>query len=284
MRIIDMHLHVQPWEQLKPAVRTELNERNSHLARAMNWLNSPMKFLQYLDDLNIEKVALINVVSPDLMGLDASTNDFVLEYARNAPDRFIPFGSIHPRFCDDVQGELSRLCDAGIRCLKLHPALQYFIPNAYREGFRDLERIYSRAEKEGMLLMFHTGASDFPRARNVYGNPLVIDDIAVDFPKLKIVLAHGGWPLFTDVAVYLVSRHPNVYLDLSGIPASDLLTAFPKLKTIATKTLWGSNWPYFDVKEPKQQIEAFKNLPLHSSLQELILYENAEALLSAIGL
>ena len=76
--------------------------------------------------------------------------------------------------------------------------------------------------------MFHTGTSIFPGARNKYGDPIYIDDVAVDFPKLKILLAHGGRPLWMDTAFFLMRRHPNVYLDISGIPPKTLLKYFPR--------------------------------------------------------
>ena len=87
------------------------------------------------------------------------------------------------------------------------------------------------------------GTSIFPGARNKYGDPIYVDDVAVDFPKLKILLAHGGRPLWMHTAFFLVRRHPNVYLDISGIPPKTLLKYFPRLDEIAHKTLFGTDWP-----------------------------------------
>ena len=64
--------------------------------------------------------------------------------------------------------------------------------------------------------MVHTGTSIFPGARNKYGDPIYVDDVAVDFPRLKILLAHGGRPLWMDTAFFLVRRHRNVYLTLAA--------------------------------------------------------------------
>lgn len=283
MQIIDMHLSVQPWAQLKPRVFAHYNTAHTDFTATRELVDSPLKLLDYLDKLNIDKAALLGCVSPDVLGFDASVNDFVAEYARNAPERLIPFGSIHPRFCDDALAEFQRLRELGIHCLMLHPVLQYFKPNAYRQGFRELEKIYASAEREGMILMLHSGSSDIPGARNVYADPMPVDDIAVDFPRLKIILAQSGWPMFCKTAAFLAARHPNVYLDCSGIPPRSLLESLPALKSIATKMLWGSGWPWAASRAPEQQIKAFRELPLHESIQELLFFENAQALLLEAG-
>ena len=94
--------------------------------------------------------------------------------------------------------------------IKIHPPHQLLYPNDYLSGVKELEIIYRAAEANGVPVMFHTGTSVFPGARNKYGDPIHVDDVAVDFPKLKILLAHGGRPLWMDTAFFLVRRHPNV--------------------------------------------------------------------------
>src|SRR5207245_6763949 len=120
---------------------------------------------------------------------------------------------------------------------------QPIIPNAYQTTIKELQISYRTSEANGIPVMFHTGTSIFPGARNKYGDPIYIDDIAVDFPKLKILLAHGGRPLWMQTAFFLVRRHPNVFLDISGIPPKTLLKYFPRLEEIAHKALFGTDWP-----------------------------------------
>jgi len=79
----------------------------------------------------------------------------------------------------------------------------------------------------------------FPGARNKYGDPIYVDDVAVDFPKLKILLAHGGRPLWMDTAFFLIRAACKCYLDISGIPPKKLLEYFPRLEEIAAKTRLG---------------------------------------------
>ena len=113
--------------------------------------------------------------------------------------------------------------------------------------------------------------SIFPGARNKYGDPIHLDDVAVDFPKLKILLAHGGRPLWMQTAFFLVRRHPNVYLDISSIPPSQLLKYFPRLEEIAGKTMFGSDWPGPGVHDIHDNLDAIRALPISPQAKEHIL-------------
>jgi uncharacterized protein len=110
--------------------------------------------------------------------------------------------------------------------IKIHPPHQLLFPNDYLHGVKELEIIYRAAEANGIPIMFHTGTSIFPGARNKYGDPIYLDDVAVDFPKLKILMAHGGRPLWMNTAFFLLRRHANVYLDISGIPPKSSAEVF----------------------------------------------------------
>jgi len=159
--------------------------------------------------------------------------------------------------------------------IKIHPPHQLLFPNDYLTGVKELEIIYRAAEANGIPVMFHTGTSIFPGARNKYGDPIYIDDVAVDFPKLKILLAHGGRPLWMQTAFFLLRRHPNVFLDISGIPPKMLLKYFPRLQEIAHKTLFGTDWPGPGVPDIKQNLDEFRALPLPQETQQQILSQTA---------
>jgi hypothetical protein len=126
--------------------------------------------------------------------------------------------------------------------------------------------------------MVHTGTSIFPGARNKFGDPIFVDDVAVDFPNLKILLAHGGRPLWMDSAFFLVRRHPNVYLDISGIPPKSLLKYFPRLEEIAHKTVFGTDWPGPGVPEIANNLHEFRSLPLTEAVKHQILSLTALAI------
>ena len=182
---------------------------------------------------------------------------------------------MHPRFTTDPEGDVDRLIDLGIRCLKIHPPHQLFPANGYTLGLEALGKIYRRAESRGLPVMVHTGTSIFPGARSKWGHPLELDDVAIDFPDLKIVMAHGGRPLWMEEAFFVLRRHPNVWLELSGIPPGRLLDYFPRLQEIADKTIWGTDWPSPGVKDLRQNLDQFRALGLPAEIQERILSSNS---------
>ena len=99
--------------------------------------------------------------------------------------------------------------------------------------------------------------SIFPGARNKYGNPMELDDVAIDFPKLTIIMAHGGRPLWMDEAFFILRRHQNVHLDVSGIPPLKLTEYFPRLNELADRVLWGTDWPSPGVRDLKVNLDQF---------------------------
>ena len=107
----------------------------------------------------------------------------------------------------------------------------------------------------------------------------VVDDVAVDFPRLTILLAHGGRPIWMDAAFFLVRRHPNVHLEVSGIPPAKLLEYFPRIEEIADKVIWGTDWPSPGVRTMRGNVDAFLRLPLGDDTKRKILYDNAARLL-----
>lgn len=274
--ITDLHIHIQPWRQLKPAAMAVMRHgKEAHWERLLALMDDPRALLEVLDASGVERVGLVNYPSPDLMGFDDSTNDFAARYAAAAPQRLLPFGGVHPRFTRDPEGDVDRLLEIGIRCLKIHPPHQLFPANAYTEGLDALGRIYRRCEERGLPVMIHTGTSIFPGARSKWGNPLEVDDVAIDFPDLRILLAHGGRPFWMQEAFFVLRRHPNVHLELSGIPPARLLEYFPRLAELAPKTLWGTDWPSPGVKDLRQSIDQFLALPLDRDVQKQILSDNS---------
>jgi predicted TIM-barrel fold metal-dependent hydrolase len=202
-------------------------------------------------------------------------NEFVANYVKEDSKRLIPCGSVDPRHSADVQRDMEQIVRLGIRMIKVHPPHQLLYPNDYLKGVKELAIIYRMAEQHGIPVMIHTGTSIFPGARNKFGDPIYVDDVAVDFPKLKILLAHGGRPLWMQTAFFLVRRHPNVYLDISGIPPKTLLKYFPRLEEIAAKTLFGTDWPGPGVPEIRQNLADFRALSLSEEAKNQILSKTA---------
>jgi hypothetical protein len=280
MKVIDCHVHIQPWNQLKPEVLARMKNGRKDYDEIQKFIQSPEAFVEYLDSVGISQAWIINYDSPDLMGFSFEVNRFCANYCKKNPQRLIPFGSVNPRNSKNVTEDLKKVIDWGIRGIKLHPPHQLFSPNDYLSSHRNLEELYRFCELKKLPVMFHTGTSIFPGARSRYGNPIPIDDVAVDFPNLKIILAHGGRPLWQQEAFFLVRRHPNVYLEISGIPPAKVLESFPRLEEIASKTLFGTDWPGPGVVSIAKNIEDFKKLKLSDEAKENILHKVAEQFFS----
>ena len=133
--------------------------------------------------------------------------------------------------------------------------------NAHIHGDDALAAIYATAEEAGRPIMIHTGTSIFPGARNRFADPMAVDDVAIDFPRLKLILAHAGRPLYMETAVFLARRHPNVSLDLSGIPPRKLLEYLPRLEEISAKCLWGTDYPSPGVVSMRKNVAEFLRSP-----------------------
>jgi hypothetical protein len=273
--IIDAHIHIQPFHMMKRDAQRTFWRKKTNQAELESYAADASKLLGRMDEDGIERAGLINYVSPDLMGFTTEVNDWMLRFVAEDSSRLIAFGSVHPRFTNDVGGEVDRIIEAGVKALKVHPPHQLFRANAYQDALPSLAELYDRAEAAGIPVTIHTGTSVFPGARSRFGDPMDVDDVAIDFPKLTILLAHGGRPLWMDAAFFLVRRHPNVHLELSGIPPAKLLEYFPRLEDIADKSVWGTDWPSPGVESMRKNVEQFLALPLSELSQRKILYDNA---------
>jgi len=262
-------------EMLKPQALALLRQKRPNFDQIAEFCRSPRAFLKHMDASGIDRAVLINYVAPEVIGFTAGVNQFVADYVKQDPKRLIPCGSIHPRHTTNVLADVEQLLRLGIRMIKIHPPHQLLFPNDYLNGVKELEIIYRAAEANGIPVMFHTGTSIFPGARNKFGDPIYLDDVAIDFPKLKILMAHGGRPLWMQTAFFLLRRHPNVFLDISGIPPKTLLQYFPRVEEIAHKTLFGTDWPGPGVPEIKQNLDDFRALPLSGPAREQILSRTA---------
>ncbi|MCH7490416.1 MAG: amidohydrolase [Gemmatimonadetes bacterium] len=273
--VSDLHIHIQPWRQLKPDVLAVMRRgKEEEWDRLTALMDDPKLLLEMLDRSGIWRVGLINYPSPDLMGFTDETNRFAADYASAAPQRLLAFGGVHPRFTKDPEAQVEELLQMGIRCLKIHPPHQLFPANAYTMGLENLARIYRRCEERGMPVLVHTGTSIFPGARCKYGHPMELDDVAIDYPDLTIIMAHGGRPLWMDEAFFVLRRHKNVHLELSGIPPKRLLEYFPRLAEIADRVVWGTDWPSPGVKDLRENLDQFLALPLSDDVKTRITRTN----------
>ncbi len=274
LRVTDAHIHVQPWHQMLPAVLAVMKGKNDWgmMERVMN---DPGFLESLLDEAGLARAVLVNYVAPRVMGFTWEANDWIAKYVQGREQRLIACGSIHPHTCPEPAAEVARLADLGIRLIKVHPPHQLVRPDDYRRGLLAQAAIYEGCEKAGIPVMFHTGTSIFPGADSALSEPLAVDAVAVDFPKLTIILAHAGRPLHMEEAVFMARRHPNLFLDISGIPPKAILDYLPRLNDFAGKILWGTDWPSPGVKEMGKNLADFRAAVTDAAVQRAILQDNA---------
>lgn len=279
-RITDVHIHIQPWRQLKPGAMEAMRRgKEEHFEFLLALMDDPKLLLRILDEEGIDRVGLVNYPSERVMGFNDETNAFAARYAEADPRRLLAYGGVDPTTTRDAAGAVEELVRMGTRVLKIHPPHQGFAANAYTQGLDTLADIYRTCEARGLPVMVHTGTSIFPGARSKYGNPMELDDVAIDFPDLQIIMAHGGRPLYMAEAFFILRRHPHVWLDLSGIPPKLVLEYFPRLAEISSKVLWGTDWPSPGVSSMRKNVEQFLALPLAEPVFRAVLELNPERLL-----
>lgn len=279
-RVTDFHIHIQPWRKLKPAVMETMRRgKEEHFEFLLALMDDPRLLLRIMDEQRIDRVGMVNYPSPNIMGFGDDTNEFAVRYAEAAPNRLIPYGGVDPVTTRDPVGSVEHLVEIGVRVLKLHPPHQAFAANDYTRGLDSLAQIYATCERRGLPVLVHTGTSIFPGARSKYGNPMELDDVAIDFPDLQLIMAHGGRPLYSDEAFFILRRHRRMWLDLSGIPPNSLLTYFPRIAELEGQLLWGTDWPSPGVTSMRSNVDQFLALPLPERLKRAALETNPESLL-----
>jgi hypothetical protein len=217
-------------------------------------------------------------------GFRRYANEEVAEKAAANSDVLIPFASIDPAKGKAGAREARRLVrDFGIRGFKFHPTMQGFYPND-----RSAYVLYEAVAESGLPALFHTGqtgvGSGMPGGNGMrlkYSNPMYLDDVAVDFPEMPIVLAHPSFP-WQEEALAVATHKPNVYIDLSGWSPKYFPPILVKYANsiLKHKVLFGSDWP---VISPDRWIGDFEHLDIKPEVRSLILKENAKKLLGLTG-
>ena len=137
-------------------------------------------------------------------------NDYVAAYVARDPARLIGFGSVDPSSGSAVD-ELERMkSDLGLVGCKLGPIYQNVDPLG-----PDFLRVCEALERLELPMLIHQGTTFARSGSLLQAGPILLDEIALRYPKLKIVIAHLGHPWF-DEAIAVVRRHPHVYADISG--------------------------------------------------------------------
>jgi predicted TIM-barrel fold metal-dependent hydrolase len=167
---------------------------------------------------------LIGTVDPEgVLGVEGpphpdKCNDYIAAVVRTDPDRFIGFASVNPTYKgpDAAVSELQRAVqELGLSGVKLYPMYQHWAANDRDLGFP----IYRKAEELGIPVMIHQAGSTRIDAKLELGRPALLDDVGREFRELRVIIAHCGIP-WVDEALFLLTKHPNFYADLSYLIAT----------------------------------------------------------------
>ena len=223
---------------------------------------SPAEFVRAMDQGGIDKSIVLGGdqadagtkppwADPAVMGAATNFDDEeVARFCAEYPDRLIPFGSIHPdRYRPDRKVHRA-VKELGVKGIKLYPHSGFY-PNDLR-----LTPVYEKCVELGVPVVIHTGIKAVCWQWMKYNRPIYVDDVATNFPELKVVMCHGGFP-WVEEFLCVAYSNPNVYVDISFLDyiertfkkdglAEDTMRRLVGLVG-AERLLWGTEGPYMDL-------------------------------------
>ncbi|MFI9741545.1 amidohydrolase family protein [Streptomyces sp. NPDC052494] len=277
---IDFHVHVEQDAHGRLALDAELMDASAaYFKSGQDRTPTVERLAAYYRERRMAAV-IFTVDAATGLGHPALSSEEIAAAAAEHPDVLVPFGSVDPHRPDAVARARALVLDHGVRGFKFHPSLQAFAPNE-----REHYPLYAALQELGVPALFHTGqtgiGAGLPGGRGIklrYSDPMLLDDVAADFPGLTIILAHPSVP-WQDEAISIATHKANVHIDLSGwspkyFPPQLVRAAGSFLRH---KVLFGSDFP---VVTPDRWLADFDTLDIKPEVRPLILKENAARLLS----
>ena len=266
-----------------------------HTPEVVNGIASSKMFKDLCEAINFDKCvpeefdAIIkgmdanNIVKAVITGRDcestyasmANGNGSLLEFCEKCPEKFIGFWGMDPHkgmaAVRDLEQAVTR--NDGIQGAAIDPYLAKIYPNDAR-----YYPIYAKCCELEIPVIMTTGTASFvPGAVIDHVAPRYIDFVARDFPELKIIMSHGGYP-WVDEAIIVTQRNKNVFIEMSEYELWPHAEAYTKAanELIADKMLFASAHPFIDYRE---QLEKYANLPFEKEVYEKVMYANAARIL-----
>ncbi|QKR00644.1 amidohydrolase [Metallosphaera tengchongensis] len=267
--MIDFHFHAP--------VKEFLQYLGEYAESAIRYFNAKVELrdlketLDQFNSLGVERFVVLPIDSTSFLGRKIP-NELV---NRIRDDRVIKFISVDPlkaNSLEELKRYIKEMEPVGV---KFHPQLQGFHPLDERAL-----KLYEYLDSLGTVAVFHTGTSGIGAGvrsgiRLDYGRPIYLDEVAVRFPNLKIVMAHFGWP-WTEEGIAVALHKPNVYLDLSGwAPKYIPKVLWDNVKRLQDKVLFGSDFP---LVSPERWLREFNELNIPGDVKDKILSSNARKL------
>jgi predicted TIM-barrel fold metal-dependent hydrolase len=277
---IDMHVHVEQDGHGCFSLDQELMDASAKYFRADQDRTPTVGAIAEHYRARNTAAVIFTVDAPSGTGHPPLSSEEVADAAAEHPDILIPFGSVDPHGGKASVARIHRLVtEHGVRGFKFHPSLQAFEPND-----TSFYPLYEAITELRVPALFHTGqtgiGAGLPGGHGIklrYSNPMLLDDVAADFPRLTVILAHPSVP-WQDEAISMATHKSNVHIDLSGwapryFPPQLVKAANSMLKR---KVLFGSDFP---VITPERWMADFDELEIKDEVRPLILKDNAVRLL-----
>jgi predicted TIM-barrel fold metal-dependent hydrolase len=276
---IDVHVHVEISASGQHSLPDALREGADAYFAAGHRMPTVDEIAAYYRERQMAAV-VFTVDAEAATSHPAISNEEIATAAAAHPDVLIPFASIDPAKGPAGAREARRLAESfGVRGFKFHPSLQAFSPND-----QSAYPLYETIQGLGLPAIFHTGQTGIgARVRGgggvhlKYSNPMLLDDVAVDFPDLSIVLAHPSFP-WQDEALAVATHKPNVFIDLSGWSPKYFPPQLVRYANtlLQDKVLFGSDYPLLT---PDRWLSDFDTLDIKPDVKPKILKGNAMRLL-----
>lgn len=279
VRAIDIHVHLSDEAAIKAA-----GPRHQQMAQYFGRERKPVSIDEMADQYRERKMMAVIMNSTDITtsGRQPVPNDHIAEAVRKHPDVFIGFGVIEPQLGKLALDEIRRCHEElGLRGIgELNPGRQHFYPNDPK-----FYPLWEECAKRNMIVLFHGGmmgaGAGTPGGMGYklkYGRPIpYLDDVAADFPELKIIGAHPSWP-WQDESLAICRHKTNFYIDLSGWAPKYFPPQLVQYANsiIQDRVLFGSDWPAISVE---RWLEEFEQLPFKPEVRQKIMLDNAKKLL-----
>jgi len=275
---IDIHTHVEIDSCGQRAYDDELAEATGRYFKlGPDHFTGVDDLAAHYRDANTAAV-VFTIDASTVTGHRTNSVEGLIEGAARNNDILIPFGTVDPWSPAAVQ-RVEQLVSLGVRGFKFHPSLQGFEPND-----RSFYPIYEAIDAAGVPALFHTGqtglGTGLPGGHGIklrFSDPMLLDDVAADFPGLTIVMAHPAVP-WVDAQIAIAAHKSNVFVDLSGWSPKyfppQLVRAIGR--QLRTKALFGTDYPYITLERWRRDFDA---LDVDPAVLPLILKENARRVL-----
>lgn len=259
--IIDAHAHIYP---AKIAAKAVAGVGSFYSGLEMHLDGTVDTLIKIGGDAGIDKFIVQSVATSPAQV--ESINNFISGSVNEHPDKLIGFAAMHPDY-QDIEKEIDRAISLGLKGVKIHPDFQQF-----NIDDKNAMKIYEVIEGR-LPILIHMGDH-----RTDYSKPHRLINVLDAFPKLEVIGAHfGGWSEWDDAAKTLGGRH--LWVDTSSSLYSMTPEHARELIDIygAENVLFGTDYPMWTARD---ELEMFDKIPLNDEEREMILYKNAERMLS----